>query len=505
MNDLPRQKLRDLIARHGRLLAGEPRRCEALLRDYCSPYRREIAVLVSAAEERIPTDLLATGTGLPREALLARLAQRLHDNVAMEKTAATWAVHSWALALGVVSDTELEAIERGGAKSVAMTPSVSTGAAARPQTEAGPSPRSIVVSVTGDGDYTSLNEALRNAAPGVRLLVRPGLYQEGLVIDKPVEIIGDGKRREIILASEGPSCLLMHTHEATVRGLTLRQEEAAGNDSEGFFAVDIPQGRLTLEDCDITSASLSCIGIHNELTVPIIRRCRIHSGADSGIYIFNAAGGQVEDCDIYDNRNIGVAITEGAAPVIKGCSIRDGKDAGLVAWNGGAGVVEECNIFSNAKANVGISEAGDLTIRRCRIYGGKNSGVFVHNKGQGALEECDIYHHEDAEVAITTGGNLMMRDCKIHDGKQAGAFLSDEGTMLMDGCKVYDNADAGVSVEAGGIAAIRQCRIKGNGTVAIRVNEGGAANVVDCDLTDNRIAAWQTEYGAIVESSGNSL
>ena len=505
MNNLPRQKLRDMVARHGRLLATEPRRCEGLLRDYCSAYRREIAVLVSAMEERIPTDLLAIGTALPREVYLARLAQRLHDNVAMEKSAATWAVHSWALALGVISDTELQAIEQEEVKSASTTSSASVGAAAKPQIEAAPSSSNMVVSAAGDGDYTSLNEALRNAAPGVRLLVRPGLYTEGLVINKAIEIIGDGKRSEIILASESSSCILMDTDEATVRGLTLRQEAGAADDSESFFAVDIGQGRLILEDCDITSDSLSCIGIHNELTEPVIRRCRIHSGADSGIYIFNAAGGRVEDCDIYDNTNIGVAITERAAPFIKGCSIRDGKDAGLVAWNSGAGVIEECNIFSNAKANVGISEAGDLLIRRCRIYGGENSGVFVHNKGQGNLEGCDIYSHEDAEVAITNGGNLILRECKIHDGKQAGVFLSDEGTVLMEECKVYDNADAGVSVDAGGVAAIRQCRIKRNGRVALRVNEGGAVHVEDCDLTDNRIAAWQTEYGAIVESSGNSL
>jgi hypothetical protein len=34
------------------------------------------------------------------------------------------------------------------------------------------------------------------ARPGDRILVRPGLYQEGLMIDKPLEIIGEGPVQE---------------------------------------------------------------------------------------------------------------------------------------------------------------------------------------------------------------------------------------------------------------------------------------------------------------------
>jgi hypothetical protein len=81
MNDLPRQKLVEIIARHGPSMANEYRRCEGLLRDYCSGNRREIAVLVGAMKERVVADLLAAGTRLPREVVLAKLAKRLHDNL----------------------------------------------------------------------------------------------------------------------------------------------------------------------------------------------------------------------------------------------------------------------------------------------------------------------------------------------------------------------------------------------------------------------------------------
>src|SRR5688500_7833502 len=109
MNEQPRQKLRELVERHGRAVIEDARRCEGLLKDYSGEHRREISVLVSALEERIPQDLLAAPQGAPREVLLARMARRLSEDRALSEPAAAWSVNSWALALGLVSDDELKA------------------------------------------------------------------------------------------------------------------------------------------------------------------------------------------------------------------------------------------------------------------------------------------------------------------------------------------------------------------------------------------------------------
>ncbi len=65
MHDLPRQKLRELITQYGRSLCDDPRRCEALLKDYCGQYKREIFVLVSALKNRVAEDLINASAGVP--------------------------------------------------------------------------------------------------------------------------------------------------------------------------------------------------------------------------------------------------------------------------------------------------------------------------------------------------------------------------------------------------------------------------------------------------------
>jgi hypothetical protein len=501
MNPLPRQTLCEIVARYGRSVVDEPRRCEGLLRDFCGEHRREISVLVSAIEERVAADLLGWHAGTPRRVLLSRLVKRLCDHLAVSEDAARWAVESWALALGVVSATELETMGQERlrqAEAATRVPGAALGQTGQTVTHPGPV---VVVSAKGDGNYPTISEGIRDAAPGTRLLVRPGVYNEGFVINKPVEIIGDGPSEDIIIRSTDSSCLQMQTNQAMVQGLTLRGR--AGRSGKGFFAVDIAQGKLVLEDCDITSDSLSCVAIHGTTADPAIRRCKIHDGADSGIYTFDEAAGRVEECDIYGNANVGVAITQRARPVIRRCKIYDGENAGVVVWKDGAGLVEECEVFGHRLTGVGISEGGNPVIRQCQIHGGENSGVFVHQNGRGTLEDCDIFGNQEAELAITFGGNAIARRCKIHNGQNSGVFIRDDGQGRLEQCDVYDNAEAGVVIHPHGIAVIRQSNINRNGQVAIKAYENGTVSAEDCDLTGNRLGAWETEAGSSVRHRGN--
>lgn len=108
MNNLPRQMLRQILAKYGKDICSDARRCEGLLNDLCGSYRREINVLVNALEERIPLDLLAAINSMSHELLLTRLEKRLEEQTGLTREAARWAVESWALALNVVNDAEIE-------------------------------------------------------------------------------------------------------------------------------------------------------------------------------------------------------------------------------------------------------------------------------------------------------------------------------------------------------------------------------------------------------------
>ena len=109
MNDIPRQKLREIINTYGQSVVDDPRRCRALLLDYAGKYRREIFVLHTAQEEQVANDLRDMGNGVPLHVLIAQLTRRLMDNRALTEDAARWAVESWVYALGMPIPTSTHA------------------------------------------------------------------------------------------------------------------------------------------------------------------------------------------------------------------------------------------------------------------------------------------------------------------------------------------------------------------------------------------------------------
>jgi hypothetical protein len=102
MNNLPRQKLIEIIALYGPTIIDDPRKVEGLLRDLCGGYKREIIALMDAARERVATDLRDSSHSQPFELLIKNLTRRLIDNRPMAEDMAHWSVETWALALGII-------------------------------------------------------------------------------------------------------------------------------------------------------------------------------------------------------------------------------------------------------------------------------------------------------------------------------------------------------------------------------------------------------------------
>jgi F-box protein 11 len=220
----------------------------------------------------------------------------------------------------------------------------------------------VVVDAWHRGDYATITEALEAVKAGTRILVKPGWYKEGIVIDKTVEIIGDGERDDIVIDASGKPAVLFKTGNGRVANLTLRH--TGGGEWGG---VDIASGRLDLEDCDISSQDWACVAIH-----------------------------------------------DGADPRLRRNSIHDGKAFGVFVYKNGQGTLENNEIFANAEDGVVISDGGNLTLRRNRISKNGYLGIWVYDGGGGLFENNDLRGNTggackidpDCEARVQRIGNI---------------------------------------------------------------------------------------------------
>ena len=57
----------------------------------------------------------------------------------------------------------------------------------------------FVVSSEGREKFATIREAIKRAKDGARILVKPGIYRENILLTRPVEIIGNGPRGILLL------------------------------------------------------------------------------------------------------------------------------------------------------------------------------------------------------------------------------------------------------------------------------------------------------------------
>lgn len=301
----------------------------------------------------------------------------------------------------------------------------------------------ITVSKLAGSDYKSITEAIENAQPNTRIIVKPGLYLEGLVINKPLQIIGEGSTADIVIESENSDCILMKTDQAQVSGLTLRC--TAGKNNKKFYAVDIAQGQLILENCHITSDSLACVAIHNPTANPIVRNCEIHDGKASGVFVYDNGQGTIEDCYLFNSNLSGFTIQEGGNPTIQRCRIRDG---GILIDKDGQGNISNCEIFNtNLGAGLEIRKNGNPFLEKCQIRDGKGAGILVDNNGKGTIKECTIFNNGLSGVEIRNDSNTVIRDCKINKNKEYAIYLHDGGIGTVENCDLTGNGKGAFHID----------------------------------------------------------
>jgi len=300
-------------------------------------------------------------------------------------------------------------------------------------------PPTHVVDAWGRGDFTTVGAAVKAAEAGDRIVVRPGLYTEAVVVDKPLEIVGDGPLADIEIRARNASTLVFQASIGRVANLTLRQAGGEGK----WFAVNIRQGRLDLEGCDIRSQSLACVAIRDGAD-PRLRRNRIHDGKQGGVFVFDNGLGTLEDNDISANTLAGVEIKTGANP----------------------------------------------TLRRNNIHHNETSGVYVNEDALGTLEDNDITANNNSGVHIKTSSNPTLRRNNIHDNKAAGVYVHENGAGTLEDNDITANAMSGVDIRTGANPTLRRNRINRNLRVAVTIWDRGRGMLEDNDLTGNERGAW---------------
>jgi F-box protein 11 len=388
----------------------------------------------------------------------------------------------------------------------------------------------------GRAQFTKISDAVARAPGGARILVSPGHYLESVLIEKPLELVGDGPREDIVIENSGSEPVIFDTNIGIVRNLTLRQSQKEGDD----YCVWIKQGRLELEGCDISNHCNAGISVTNKAdprirknrihhcakagiriadargsyedneifgnglagfdvkgaSDPTLRRNRIYDGQQAGIRIYDGARGAYEENEIFANVLSGIIVLNGADPIVRRNRVYDGKQSGILVSKKGRGTFEDNDVFGNTMAGVHVRGDSQPVVRRNRIYKSKRAGISILTKSSGTFEENDVYENSLAGIQVSDDANPIVRRNRIHDGEQSGIFVARNSHGVFEENEIWNNGIDGIAITEAADPTVRRNRVRNNKEAGIYVYDGGAGTFEDNDIVEN---SWS---GVLVKANG---
>ncbi len=239
-------------------------------------------------------------------------------------------------------------------------------------------PGTITVGSTGC-DYTSIQEAIDQAAEGDVICLAGGIWEENLVIEKSLTLRGEGQERtKVIGLRRGHPVLLIRADaqiSVRVEGLTLAEAKGRCADpNEGICpsgVVLLGEAHVAISDSTVSENRSHGIALYDS-TQATISNTIVSDNLDAGISIEDCAQVDIADSIISTNEWNGIRMGDYAQLRIIGSTVSGNGDDGILLLDSAEATIEGNKIVDNE--SFGIA----LHLKRCGFeYGAETFAGYV--------------------------------------------------------------------------------------------------------------------------------
>jgi F-box protein 11 len=238
-------------------------------------------------------------------------------------------------------------------------------------------PKTLLVDAHGSGTYRTVGEAIAAAQPGDRILIRPGVYHEAVRIAKPVELVGDGKREDVVLDWDGPEpwSLQLDAQFARLERLTVRRRGKSNQ-------IALPDGGAPgYPPAPAAPATYPPPpGVYAPpQAVPYAPACAIF-----------VALGKLDTADCLFSSDGGSGVVVAARADLHGCRIYDCAGWGIEVAAGGQLTATGSELLANRAGGISLLTGARATLRGNRIVWNKGPAIHAERDATGSFEDNDL-------------------------------------------------------------------------------------------------------------------
>jgi len=307
-----------------------------------------------------------------------------------------------------------------------------------------------ILYVGGDGpnNYTSIQDAINDAGDGYMIYVYYGIYQENIVINKSISLIGipENEEKPIINTSENRNTVSIIADDCVFQGFLVKSRQE-------FTDENSPACYMHTNDSIIENNTF----MYGKYT------CYMHKSSRNTIRYNKFVGGYLIGLKTYEGRYNTIAY-----------NIAQDNHAleGLYLYETNSNILG--NTATNNTHGMSFDDASNCTISFNRIYENIQYGMISDDSTHLSIANNTIHSHQYGGMLMMDCSNCTIRDNELYDN-QWGVSL--EGRM--GGIPWYINKNN--KVISNDIH---------NNAMGVYLYLGRGNSIIRNNLIDNNVNAW---------------
>jgi parallel beta-helix repeat protein len=260
----------------------------------------------------------------------------------------------------------------------------------------------IYVGGTGAGNYSSIQIAIDNATSGDTIFIYSGIYNEKLIINKTVNLIGENRDGVVITGISNFPVIYLNSSNVTISNLTLR---------DGKYGI-------SMESCSNITITQNSI-INNSL----------------GILVKKIANSTFSNNNVMDNHNYGMHIEKSSNNSFFDNHIYLNRGYGLYLKNSWNNSIYDNNVSSNDYGIYLGDNSNNNTIIKNIFYDHFRQHIWITTSGYNIIQENNISYD---------GVGIRIREFAHHNNVSSNTinnvkYAGIDVTLDSDFNEIFDN------------------------------------------------------------------
>jgi parallel beta-helix repeat protein len=341
----------------------------------------------------------------------------------------------------------------------------------------------VIVGQSANSDFVSLREAYDSVEPYSTIHLLPGTYNESLVLTKPIAIVGVGKQGEVVLESKDGHVIESRSEYAIIKNLLVHCGAEASDSAHAIYLVE---GQLSGSNLLISSESDSNIKVEGNDSFLALRNCKIAHSNLYGLHFVEGSAGLIENCQIFQNENVGVCLEGNSKPILRACRIFKNNANGVACDQESYATFEDCEIFENEASGVTLDDQCAPTFRKCWIYRNNGDGLFCDHATQGKFEYCWFYENQYLGVVVEGESKPEFFHCRVYKNKDNAVTCDNESTPYFEQCAFSESLVDAVVLDSETQARFVGCNFQQNTARALTLRQRSKVRLEGCTFSENK-------------------